>query len=267
MAVLGDRRAYAEILLEMTRAVAPGGGRVAWLGVGHRRERPRWKERIASALSGAWPRRVSAVRKAMVAVSCASAILVAAACRPSAMSSGEDAALEQRDRVLHLRVLQVAESQWRHFADVDWEAESDALAANESALARHPDDLDALRQFLVSYWARYTCTGRRRLRQPFRHQQVVDDRLLAARRTYIVCADRTPSRVGSGRCGRGADLSRRALLPFFPADPAGYAQAKAAWIAQTLRPDVSAVVLGHAADFWRSPTSRSRSRCCSARGR
>jgi beta-lactamase regulating signal transducer with metallopeptidase domain len=34
MVVLGDRRAYAEILLEMARAVAPGGGRVAWLGVG-----------------------------------------------------------------------------------------------------------------------------------------------------------------------------------------------------------------------------------------
>jgi hypothetical protein len=206
------------------------------------------KERIASALSGAWPRRVSAVRKAMVAVSCASAILVAVACRPSAMSSGEDAALEQRDRVLHLRVLQVAESQWRHFADVDWEAESDALAAHESALARHPDDLEALRQFLVSYWARYTCQAVADCGNPFVTNKVVDDRMLAARRTLIVSLiEHHPESDLAGAVE--ARIFPDEAVPFFPADPAGYAQAKAAWIAQTLRPDVSAVVLGHAADF------------------
>jgi beta-lactamase regulating signal transducer with metallopeptidase domain len=247
MAVLGDRRAYAEILLEMTRAVAPRGGRVAWLGVGIDGS-GLLKERIACALSGAWPRRVSAVRKAMVAVSCVGAILVAAACRRSAMSSGEDAALEQRDRVLHLRVLQVAESQWRHFADVDWEAESDALAANETALARHPDDLNALRQFLVSYWARYTCKAVADCGNPFVTNKVVDRRLLAARRTYIVwLIERHPESDLAGAVE--ARIFPGDVAPFFPADPAGYAEAKAAWIAQTLRPEVSAVVLGHAADF------------------
>jgi beta-lactamase regulating signal transducer with metallopeptidase domain len=247
MVVLGDRRAYAEILLEMARAVAPGGGRVAWLGVGIDGS-GLLKERVASALSGAWPRRDSAVRKAMVAVSCASAILVAVACRPSAMSSGEDAALEQRDRVLHLRVLQVAESQWRHFADVDWEAESDALAAHESALARHPDDLEALRQFLVSYWARYTCQAVADCGNPFVTNKVVDDRLFAARRTLIVSLiEHHPESDLAGAVE--ARIFPDEAVPFFPADPTGYAQAKAAWIVQTLRPDVSAVVLGHAADF------------------
>ena len=219
MAVLGDRRAYAEILLEMARAVAPGGGRVASLGVGIDGS-GLLKERIASALSGAWPRRVSAVRKAMVAISCASAILVAVACRPSAMSS-EDAALEQRDRVLHLRVLQVAENQWLHFADVDWEAESDALAAHESAFARHPDDLEALRQFLVSYWARYTCQAVADCGNPFVTNKVVDDRLLAARRTLIVSliehhpeldlAGAVEARIFPG------EAMRRSFLPTLPA--------------------------------------------------
>ena len=34
IAVLGSRTAYAGILLDMARAVAPAGGRVAWRGVG-----------------------------------------------------------------------------------------------------------------------------------------------------------------------------------------------------------------------------------------
>jgi beta-lactamase regulating signal transducer with metallopeptidase domain len=248
MAVLGDRRAYAGILLEMARAVAPRGGRVAWLGVGIDGS-GLLKERIACALSLAWPRRVSAVRKAMVAVSCVGAILIAVACRPSAMSSGEDAALEQRDRVLHLRVLQVAESQWRHFADVDWEAESDALAAHETALARHPDDLDALRQFLVSYWARYACRAIANCGNPFVTNKVVDDRLLAARRTYIVwLIEHHPESDLAGAAE--ARIFPHDLTPFFPGDSAGYAQAKDAWMAHTRRADVSALVLGHAANFF-----------------
>ena len=247
MAMLGDRTAYAGILLEMARAVAPRGGRVARLGVGIDGS-GLLKHRIACALSDPGPRRVSAVRKAMVAVSCVSAILVAVACRPSATSSGEDAALEQRDRVLHLRVLQVAESQWRHFADVDWEVELDALATHETALARHPDDLGALRQFLVSYWARYTCNAVADCGNPFVTNKVVDGRLLAARRTHIVwLIEHHPESDLAGAVE--ARIFPDDVTPFFPTDPAGYAQAKAAWIAQTLRPDVSAVVLGHAADF------------------
>ncbi len=248
MTVLGDRRAYAEILLEMARAVAPRGGRVAWFGVGMDGS-GMLKGRIGCALSGASPRRVSAVRRAMVVVSCVSAILVAVACRPSAMSSGEDAALEQRDRVQHLRVLQVADRQWRHFADVDWEAESDALAAHEMALARHADDLNALRQFLVSYWARYACQAVADCGNPFVANKVVDDRLLAARRTYIVwLIEHHPDWDLAGAVE--ARIFPHDLTPFFPGDSAGYAQAKAAWMAHTRRADVSAVVLGHAADFF-----------------
>jgi beta-lactamase regulating signal transducer with metallopeptidase domain len=247
MAALGDRTAYAEILLEMARAVAPGGGRVAWLGVGIDGS-GLLKERIACALSGARSRRVSAVRKAMLAISCVSAILLAVACRPSATSSDQDAALEQRDRVLHLRVLQVAESQWRHFADVDWEAESNALASHERALAGHSDDLDALRQLLVSYWARYTCRAVADCGNPSVTNKVVDERLLAIRRTSIVwLIEQHPESDLAGAVE--ARIFPEDVAPFFPADRAGYAQAKAAWIAHTLTPDVSAVVLGHAADF------------------
>jgi hypothetical protein len=231
MAVLGDRRAYAEILLEMARAVAPGSGRVAWLGVGIDGS-GLLKERIACALSGAWPRRVSAVRKAMVAVSCASAILVAVACRPSAMSSGEDAALEQRDRVLHLRVLQVAESQWRHFADRRLGGRiGRALRARVGACpaSRRSGSASTVSGELLG--ALYV-PGRRRLRQPFRHQQ--GRRRPSPRRQaelHRLLIEHHPESDLAGAVE--ARIFPDEAAPFFPADPAGYAQAKAAWIAQT----------------------------------
>ena len=126
----------------------------------------------------------------MLAVSCVSAILVAVACRPSAMSSGRGSLLSNNATgSCSVRVLQVAESQWRHFADVDREGASDALATHESALARHPDDLDALREFLVSYWARYTCQAVADCGNPFVTRKVADGRLLAARRTQHPLVD------------------------------------------------------------------------------
>jgi uncharacterized protein (TIGR03435 family) len=248
IAVLGDRRAYAEILLDMARAVASAGGRVSWLGVGidgsgllHRR--------IASALAGGAPRHASALRQSMVAVSCVSAILIAVACRPSPISIGEDASLEQHDRAFRLQLLQVSESRLGHFVGIDWDAESHALAARERELGQHPDDVNVLRQFLVSYWAQYACNAVADCGNPVVVNKVVDARLLAARRSLIVSLiDRHPESDLAGAVE--ALIFLKDLAPFFPADPAGYAQAKSAWTAQTRRPDVSAVVLGHAAEFF-----------------
>jgi tetratricopeptide (TPR) repeat protein len=248
MAALDDRTAYAEILLDMARAVAPTGRRAAWLGVGIDGS-GLLQDRIARVLGGIESGRVSARRKAMLAVSCAVAILLAVACRPSAMSLGGDASLEQRDRALHLRLLQVAESEWRHFSDIDWDAEADALPSRETALARDPDNLTAIQQFLVSYWARYACQPVAGCGNPFVTNRVVDRRLLAVRRTYILrLIEHHPESYLAGSVE--ARIFPNDLEPFFPGDPAGYAQAKDAWIDQTRRPDVSSVVLGHAAAFF-----------------
>jgi uncharacterized protein (TIGR03435 family) len=247
MSVLGDRAAYAEILLDMARAVAQGRGRIAWLSVGidgsgllH--------QRIERALSHE-AREVSTVRKAIVAISCVSAILIAVACRPSAATFGEDTALERRDRALHLQLMQVERRQWRHFADVDWDAGAAGLASLEAAADQHPDDLAALRRFLIGYWVQYAPSSTSIERNPLVASKVVDSRLLVVRRTFILrLIERHPDADLAGAIE--AQIFPKDLASFFPGDPLGYQQARAAWIGQTRRSDAGAVILGHAADFF-----------------
>ena len=83
---------------------------------------------------------------------------------------------------------------------------------------------------------------------PLVANKVVDRRLLAARRAHILwLIDHQPDSDLAGAFE--ARIFPKDLAPFFPGDPIGYAQAKASWLAQTTRPDVNAVSLGHAADF------------------
>jgi uncharacterized protein (TIGR03435 family) len=248
MSVVGDRAAYAEILLEMARAVGQGRGRIAWLGVGidgsgllH--------QRIERVLSGETRRHISPARKAIVAISCVSAILIAVACRPSAATVGEDSALERRDHTLHLQLMQVEQRQWRHFADVDWDAGAAGLESLEAAVNEHPDDLGALRRFLIGYWVQYAPSSTSIERNPLVANKVADPRLLAARRTFILrLIERHPDADLADAIE--AQIFPRDLTSFFPGDPLGYQRARAAWIGQTRGSDASAVVLGHAADFF-----------------
>jgi hypothetical protein len=78
--------------------------------------------------------------------------------------------------------------------------------------------------------------------------KAVDSNLLAARRAHILwLIEHHPE---SELAGAGeARIFPGDLQPFFPGDPIGYSQAKALWLAQANRPDVTAAVLGHAADF------------------
>jgi uncharacterized protein (TIGR03435 family) len=248
ISVVGDRAAYAEILLDMARAVGQGRGRIAWLGVGidgsgllH--------QRIERVLSGEPRRQISTARKAIVALGCVSAILIAVACRPSAATFGEDTALERRDHALHLQLTQVERRQWRHFADVDWDAGAAGLESLEAAVNEHPDDLGALQRFLMGYWVQYAPSPTSIERNPLVANKVVDPRLLVARRTFILrLIERHPDADLADAVE--AQIFPKDLTSFFPGDPPGYQRARAAWIGQTRRSDASAVVLGHAADFF-----------------
>jgi uncharacterized protein (TIGR03435 family) len=232
----------------MARAVADGRGRIASLGVGIDGS-GLLNHRIDRVLSASPSQKLSAMRKAVLAAACVGAILVAVACRPSAASLDEGAVLEQRDRTLKLSLLQIERRQWRDVENVDWDAEASALAAHEAAVRERPDDLTALRLFLVSYWAQYAPTPTGTEHNPLVANTTVDAALLAARRALILrLIERDPDADLAGAVE--AQIFPTDLSPFFPGDAIGYGQARAAWIAQTARPNASAVALGHAADFF-----------------
>ena len=89
MSVVGNRAAYASILVEMARGMAGRRGRVAWFGIGIDGG-GLLNKRIERAMSDSATQKVSAMRKAILAVTCLGAILLAVACRPSAPSLGEN---------------------------------------------------------------------------------------------------------------------------------------------------------------------------------
>ena len=260
LSVLGERAAYAEILLDMARAVSQRRGRISWLRVGIDGS-GLLQQRIERTLSGDVPQQTSAASKGVLAVSCVSAILLAAACQPSPASFHENSPLEQRDRALRSELERIEWNQWRSFANVDWDADPGPVESLEAAVRENPGDLAALQRFLTSYWVQYetrpavgwengpsssTAVGIEN--NPLVANKVVDRRLLAARRAHILwLIDHQPDSDLAGAFE--ARIFPKDLAPFFPGDPIGYAQAKASWLAQTTRPDVNAVSLGHAADF------------------
>jgi beta-lactamase regulating signal transducer with metallopeptidase domain len=247
MSAVGERGAYAEILLDMARAVGQRHGRIAWPGVGIDGT-GLLNQRIERVLRGEGSREISAVRRSIVAVSCMSAIVIAVACRPSSPAFHENAAIERRDRALRAQLEQIERSQGKHFANVDWDAGSGPLESLEAAVRANPEDLDALQRFLVSYWVLYAPRPVSGWGNPLISNKVVDTRLLAARRAHILSLiERHPDSELADAVE--ARIFPHDLEPFFPGDPIGYSQAKALWLAHAHRPSAKAVVLGHAADF------------------
>ena len=248
LSVVGDRAAYAQILVDMARAVGQRHGRIAWPGVGIDGT-GLLNQRIDRVLRGERPREISAVRRSIVAVSCISAIVIAVACRPSSHAFHANAAIERRDRALRAQLEQIERSQGKHFAKVDWDAGPGPLESLEAAVRANPEDPDALQRFLVSYWIQYAPRPVTGGGNPLISNKIVDTRLLAARRAHILrliehhpdseLADAVEARIFPND-----------LEPFFPGDPIGYSQAKALWLEHARRPGANAVVLGHAADFF-----------------
>jgi hypothetical protein len=137
-------------------------------------------------------------------------------------------------------VLKVTERQvdrhangFRHFADVDLSVSE--VAALEARNRKNPEDLDALKTLLISYWTHLSPSAPR------------NEMLTARRRARIVWSiEHHPD----------ADLAGSPEARLFPdefgslSDPIGHARARQLWLAHTKRSDASAAVLGNAASFF-----------------
>jgi beta-lactamase regulating signal transducer with metallopeptidase domain len=245
--MIKDPASYAEILLDMAHAVSEGGGRLSWLGVGMDGH-GLLSRRIDRILSAEPPHDVSFLRKAFSVATWLAAIGLVVACHPQSASMQENVSIEQRDRRLRIDLEQIDRNEWTDFANVDWDAGPAPIDALEAVLKENPDDLGAVRRFLVSYWVQYAPRPVIGGGNPLITGSTVDRRLLAARRAHIIwLIEHHPD---SGLAGSvEARIFSRDLEPFFPGDPVGYAEAKAVWLSQANRPGASSVVLGNAAYF------------------
>jgi hypothetical protein len=167
-----------------------------------------------------------------LAASAVAAIGLVAACRLDSGSGGfaSNAAVEQRDRHLRRALRETDAREYLHFTKIDWDQAVERIPSLDAAVARNPDDLDALRQLLIGYWITPAIEPRR--------AQIL--RLI----------ERHPDAELTGAVE--ARLFPNDLDATFPGDPVGYERAKALWLAQVDRPDAGAVVLGNASYFFES---------------
>jgi beta-lactamase regulating signal transducer with metallopeptidase domain len=237
----GNAREYAQVLIDMTRAVREGGGRrtVHAAGIESSGFLGRRIDRIVRGDIGGAPSRA---RHAVVASTCAAAIVLVAACRPQStpLRLDADSAVEQRDRKLRHDLLrnEIAADLRR----VDWETGAIQLDALESALKQDPDNLDTLRALLLAYWIQPDAAKRRA--QILRLIELHPDTALAGSvEARIFRSDRDRYTPFAGSENQTVSL---------PGDPEGYERAKNLWLGHASRPDVTPTVLGNAASFFES---------------
>jgi beta-lactamase regulating signal transducer with metallopeptidase domain len=227
---IGARNTYAEILLDMAGVVRERGGRVAWCGVGMDGSGLLGR-RIAHVLSAAPSFEPTARRKLAAAVCSAITIFLVVACRPRAASfqNASTAEIEQRDRRLGLdleRVLTGQFSAWRRPGGSALPPVHDL----EATTRRNPEDLEALKSLLVSYW-------------------ILPPSDLTKRRAPILwLIEHRPDADLTGSVE--ARLFADDLEASFRGDPDGYQRARTLWLSLANAPDVSSRVLGNAAAFF-----------------
>jgi beta-lactamase regulating signal transducer with metallopeptidase domain len=236
---MGGAREYAQVLIEVTRAVRDHGGRVAWDGVGIANG-GLLRQRIDHIIDSDTSTCISRTRAALTASACAGAIFLAIACGvPAAGFTDADIAMEQRDHKLRQDLRALWNLAGRDVGRIDWESRTLPIEGLEATLERDPDNQEALRDLLLAYWVRPDPDRRRAhiLRLIERHP---DTALAGSVEARIFADDRRRSVVFAD-----APVS-------FSGDRDGYEQAKALWLAHTSRPDVLPVVLGNAASFFES---------------
>ena len=220
--LVGESRQYAQVLVEMARAVQRAGARVACHGVGIDGSGS-LEHRIDHVLGERWRKRPGVLRQCVLALGCAAAVFAAAACReqrpedrrtqlPDPKVAQEFVQEEQRDDFFRAAVgMTVAEAE-----------------AEEARLRANPEDFEARKRLGIFY--------------RFSGQKVVGwNQAVAARRRHILwLIEHHPG--------------HRVLLdwgPIYPAhDPEGYAQARRAWLAQAEKDPEDIDALGNAAYFF-----------------
>jgi beta-lactamase regulating signal transducer with metallopeptidase domain len=230
---IGAPRRYAEILLDMAEAVRRQGGRFSWQGVGVHGS-GLLGQRIDRILRGDLSRRVSATRKSVLALSCASVIFFVAACRQGSVQTEKEPGVKQQaDRT--------PEWQDRHF-----ELSAQEVVDLEASLEKNPEDLTTRMRLLNFY--RRVFSGRK--------VDGLEKKMTARRRHILWLIQHHPEYPDYGKplelvnniSIRTSAFSAILLDPL--GDPAGYAEAKRLWLAHTERPDASGPVLSNASFFF-----------------
>jgi hypothetical protein len=219
--VVGTPRRYAEVLLDMVEAVRRSRGRVAWQGVGVDGT-GLLGQRIDRILHGKFFGEVSTMRKVIVGVGCATAIILVVACRPQ---QPQPPPLEPNPKVAESIAKQIAASEFDKAAKA---LTAQQVAALEASLQKNPEDAETRRKLQIFY--------------QFSGQKTVGwNETVAARRRHILwLIEHHPG-----------DEAILAWGPLYPAyDPAGFAQARDLWLTQTAKKDAPPDVLSNAAYFF-----------------
>jgi beta-lactamase regulating signal transducer with metallopeptidase domain len=237
--VMGEKRRYAEVLLDMAEAVRRAGGRLSWDGVGVHGT-GLLGQRIDRVLRGELFREVSMTRKVIVALSCAIAIFIVVACRQQLAPPAplkEEPAFAKQQAENKARIDSVEAARQMNAAQV---------AEVQASLKNNPEDLAARRK-LLTFAVRFgvPVPGEKDKWAPRCAQVIGDKECIELRRTQILwLIEHHPDSDVLGELGQiwpaGGHLN----------DPAGYEQARKLWLAQSARPDATTAVLSNAAAFF-----------------
>ncbi len=215
---IGERRRYAEVLLDMAEAVRRRGNRLACPGVGVEGTGLLGR-RIDRILRGASVPAASRAQKALFALTCAAAIFGAAACRQPSIYSVE---LKPDPQYTVMLARQKADADLNHAAR---EMGARQVADLEAVVRQKPEDLEARRKLMIVY----QISGRK----------VLGDRKTATAfwSHKLWCIQHHPD-----------DQCASMTEPL--SDPAAYLQAKKLWLAVIQRKEVDPRALISAAMFF-----------------
>ena len=216
---IGDRRRYAEVLLDIADAVRLHGARVAWHGVGAGGSGP-LSRRIDRVLKPLSTDETSRARMGVLLTACAAAIAIVVACRqhretPPLQPDAAVAAEVDKSKASHA----LYEGAKNLTA-----AEVDALAAS---IKRTPEDFGTLEKLKVFYqWGG--------------GQKVFGwNEMIRRRRPHLLWVIEHHPEHNLAEWQVSAE-----------ADPIGYAQARERWLAQVAKADVKEQALLNAAYFF-----------------
>ena len=203
---IGESRKYAEILLDMAETVRRRGTRLVCQGIGADGAGLLGR-RIDRILRGAPVYSTSGAQKALVALSCAVAVFVAAACREQSIYSVELKPDPQNSAAL------AKQKTGQDFNRAARNMDARQVEDLEAAVRRNPEDLDTRNKLMIFYQA----SGRKVLG---------DQKTVTAFWAHrLWCIEHHPD-----------DICASLAEPL--SDPAAYQDAKKLWLAAVQRKDV-----------------------------
>jgi beta-lactamase regulating signal transducer with metallopeptidase domain len=238
---IGKTRSYAEVLLDMAESVRRTGSRFSWQGVGVGGT-GLLGQRIDRILRGDLFREMSRTRKVVVAVSCAAAIFLIVACRrqlppPAPLQPDPKYAAEQDSQKARSEFYQAARTM-----------NPQQVADLEATVKKNPEDLVNLEKLLVFYAPiSEAVKGEKGKWAPICAQVIGEKECIAARLPHILwLIQHHPDHKLAGDWPARIYPTSLDPLP----DPAGYAEARKLWIAQSSQPDAALQVFKNAANFF-----------------